>query len=132
MQRRAFIATTLTAAAGLAVASRTDAAPETTLENVVFTQGDPGHWKSLEEIHVPVVTVSGTTMTVHTPHPMTEAHYIVSHTIVLEGGKFLSRKTFAWNDQPTSQHTLPANYKGRVTVTSTCNRHDWWLKEMTV
>lgn len=100
--------------------------------NVVFTAANPGHWTGVESLHVPDVTVSGGQLTVHTPHPMSEPHYIVSHTVVLEGGRFLDRKTFTWKDQPTSTHTLPSGYRGEVTVTSTCNLHDFWMKTITV
>jgi len=133
MQRREFFAAALAAAGGVAaISTQATAASGDAWENVVFTETQPGHWKAVEALHVPVVTVSEGKMTVRTPHPMSEPHYIVSHTVVLEGGKFLSRKTFTWKDMPVSEHALPAGYKGRVTVTSTCNQHDWWLKEVTV
>lgn len=99
-------------------------------ENVVFTAEDPGHWAKVEALHVPVTTVADGVLTVRTPHPMSQPHYIVSHTVVLEGGKFLDRKTFTWTDEPVSTHTLPAGYKGRVIVTSTCNLHDFWVKTL--
>jgi superoxide reductase len=63
---------------------------------------------------------------------MSQPHYIVSHSVVLAGGKFLDRKTFTWTDQPVSVHTLPAGYSGLVTITSTCNLHDFWVKQITV
>ncbi len=50
----------------------------------------------------------------------------------LADGTDLDRKTFTWKDQPTSTHKLPEGYKGAVTVTSTCNLHDFWLKTVTV
>ncbi len=102
----------------------------TSTENVIFTEEDPGHWKAVEKIHIPIVTVEGDKLTARTPHPMSEPHYIVSHTVVLGDGTFLDRKTFTWKDHPVSVHTLPAGYKG--TVTSTCNRHDWWVKVVSV
>ena len=101
-------------------------------KNVVFTREDPGHWEKVERLHVPETTVSGGKLTVRTPHPMSEAHYIVSHTVVLGDGSFLSRKTFSYKDHPVSEHMLPAGYHGKVTVTSTCNRHDWWAKSISV
>jgi superoxide reductase len=100
--------------------------------NIVFTEENPGHWQSLAQLHVPNVSVSGNQLSIVTPHPITEAHYIVSHTVVLENGQFLDRKTFSWKDQPASKHTLPAGYSGKVTVTSTCNLHDFWVKTMSV
>lgn len=133
MQRRQFVTSALAATAAAAALTRgavAEDAPQWT--NVVFTEDDPGHWKGVEKLHVPLVKVDGNKLTVTTPHPMSEAHYIVSHTVVLDGGKYLDRKTFNWKDQPTSEHTLPDGYKGMVTVTSTCNLHDWWVKTVTV
>jgi superoxide reductase len=52
--------------------------------------------------------------------------------VVLGNGAFLDRTTFSPNDEPVSEHALPAGYAGRVSVTSTCNRHDTWLKIITV
>jgi superoxide reductase len=132
MHRRSFVTTALAGAAAAVTLPRIAQADQNNdWTNVVFTESDPGHWKDVEKLHVPVVKIDGRKMTVTTPHPMSEAHYIVSHTVVLEGGKFLDRKTFNWKDKPTSEHTLPEGYKGRVTVTSTCNLHDWWVKSIT-
>ncbi len=58
---------------------------DTKLPNLVFTEQDPGHWAALEKLHVPQTETMGDTLTVTTPHPMSEPHYIVSHTVVLEG-----------------------------------------------
>ena len=136
MERRHFVRTALagaaSAAAAAAVPGSAQAAPTMDLRNVVFTEEDPGHFAKLEKLHVPIVEVSDGMMKVRTPHPMSEPHYIVSHTVVLEGGRFLSRKTFNWKDQPVSEHKLPDGYHGMATVTSTCNLHDWWLKEVKV
>jgi len=116
-------------AAALPAAARAAAGPE---DNVIFTKDDPGHWAGKEAAHVPVVMVEGSTLTVKTPHPMSEAHFIVSHSVVLDGGKYLSRAVFTPKDMPVSTHTLPAGYKGKVTVTSTCNLHDFWMTSITV
>jgi len=131
MQRR-ILATG--AIAGAAIASVLPAAATAARreENVVFTAEDPGHWAQVEKLHVPETMVSGSTLTVKTPHPMSEPHFIVSHTVVLAGGKFLDRKTFTWTDEPVSTHTLPDGYKGKVIITSTCNLHDFWVKTITV
>jgi superoxide reductase len=133
MQRRSFGARAL--AGGALVAALPLAAKAASgqhWKNLVFTKSDPGHWSAMESLHVPVLTTSGQTLTVHTPHPMSPAHYIVSHTVVLEGGVFLDRKTFTPADEPTSTHTLPAGYHGDVMVTSTCNLHDFWVETLSV
>ncbi len=116
-------------AAVLPLAARAAADPD---HNVVFSAEDPGHWKGVEALHVPVVTVSNGVMTIKTPHPMTAPHFIVSHTVVLADGTFLDRKTFVYTDEPVSMHTLPSGYSGIVKVTSTCNLHDFWVKTVSV
>jgi superoxide reductase len=118
------------AVAALPAAARAKTAPEDI--NVVFSKDDPGHWAGKEATHVPVATVEGGMLTVKTPHPMSDAHYIVSHSVVLDGGKFLGRANFTPKDMPVSTHMLPAGYKGKVTVTSTCNLHDFWIASITV
>ena len=134
LRRRDFAKTALfgaaAAAAGLPAAAQ--AATTGAEENGVFTKDDPGHWAGKEATHVPVATVEGGMLTVKTPHPMSEAHFIVSHSVVLDGGKYLGRAVFTPKDQPTSTHMLPAGYKGKVTVTSTCNLHDFWVTSLTV
>ena len=133
MQRRYFGARALAGGALLAtlpLAAKAESGAH--WQNLVFTKSDPGHWSAMESLHVPVLTVTGQTLTVRTPHPMSPTHYIVSHTVVLEGGVFLDRKTFTPADEPFSTHTVPAGYQGDVLVTSTCNLHDFWLEKLTV
>jgi superoxide reductase len=133
MHRREFAKSTLigmAAVAALPVAAQ--AAMGDPNENVIFTESDPGHWAKVVKLHVPETSVADGKLTVRTPHPQSEPHYIVSHTVVLADGTFLSRKTFTYKDEPVSEHALPAGYSGRLTVTSTCNQHDWWTKTVTI
>ncbi len=132
MKRRTMGMTVLSGAAVAAVLPAVAQAAAGREQNVIFTASDPGHWAGVEALHVPVTSVTNGVLTVKTPHPMTAPHFIVSHTVVLAGGKFLDRKTFTWRDQPVSVHTLPAGYSGPVTITSTCNLHDFWVKQITV
>lgn len=132
MKRRDLVITALTGTAAATLPLPAEAATPEAWTNVVFSEENPGHWKGMEGHHVPVVEVSGGKITVRTPHGMAEPHYIVSHTVVLADGKFVDRKTFTWKDQPVSEHTLPAGYKGSVTVTSACNLHDIWIKTVKV
>jgi len=134
MLRREFAKSTilgLTAvAAALPIANNAVAAAPN--ENVVFSEADPGHWAKAAALHIPQTSVSAGKISIKTPHPQSEAHYIVSHSVVLANGTFVSRKTFSYKDEPVSEHPLPAGYKGQVTVTSTCNQHDFWVKTITV
>ncbi len=67
-----------------------------------------------------------------TKHPMSSEHFIVRHTLVLADGTTVGAKTFTPADKPESSYELPAGYKGKITATSFCNQHDFWLSEMTV
>ena len=101
-------------------------------QNILFSETDYGHWGDWVSLHVPQVKVDGGVLTVTTPHPQSDEHYIVSHAVVLAGGVFLSRETFSSSQQPVSQHPLPKGYAGGVTVISNCNRHDTWVKTLVV
>jgi superoxide reductase len=133
MKRRDFGIAALTGTAAIITLPRlAKAAAPDAWSNVLFTEDNPGHWKGKETLHVPVVEIKGDKITIHTPHPMSEEHYIVSHTVVLDNGSFVDRKTFNWKDQPVSEHSLPTGYRGSVTVTSTCNLHDMWIKTVKI
>jgi len=131
-RRRDIAKSFLLGATALAIPVAARAADGGGFQNVVFTKDNPGHWAGKEGAHVPVATVSGDTLTVTTPHPISDAHFIVSHTVILDGGKYLDRATFTSKDQPVSTHALPAGYKGGITVTSACNLHDLWAATITV
>lgn len=133
LSRRRLAQTVLFGAAAAAVlpAAASAAAPSPE-ENIVFSKEHPGAWAGREGTHVPQAKADAGMLTVTTPHVMTDAHYIVSHTVVLEDGKLLGRKTFTPKDMPVSTYALPAGYKGKVTVTSTCNQHDFWVASITV
>ena len=133
MQRRDFAKSAifgLATAAILPTAAR--AAGSDPNQNVVFTADDPGHWEKVVKSHLPQASVAGGKVTIKTAHGQSEEHYIVSHSVILADGTFLSRKTFTHKDEPVSEHALPAGYKGKVTVTSTCNQHDFWVNTITV
>jgi superoxide reductase len=101
-------------------------------ENVLFTESNPGHWAKVVASHTPQASVADGKVTIKTPHGQSETHYIVSHSVVLASGAFVSRKTFTYQDEPVSEHVLPAGYKGKVTITSTCNQHDYWVATISV
>jgi superoxide reductase len=133
MQRRDFAKSAifgLVAATVLPVAAK--AAEADPNENVVFTESTPGHWAKVVALHIPQASVADGKVTIKTPHPQSETHYIVSHSVVLGNGTFVSRKTFSYKDEPVSEHALPAGYKGKVTITSTCNQHDYWVATISV
>jgi len=134
--RRDFLKTT--AATAVSVMALTSAplafaSGSTEYKNVIFTKDDPGKWAGKEGIHVPMVTVAENKVTVATTkHPMSEAHYIVRHTLVLADGTYVGGETFTHTDKAESTYELPAGYKGKIHATSFCNLHDFWLTETTV
>jgi superoxide reductase len=100
---------------------------------LIYTKGAPGRWAGKEGAHAPQVTVEGKNVKVVTPHPMTEKHFIVKHTLLTPNGKVLGEKTFANTDPAAeSSYELPEGFKGALWITSFCNLHDLWLTEFKV
>ena len=126
--RRDFLKTTAVAASVLAISSvpKVFAAATSKDTNLIFTKENPGRWTGKEGIHVPQITVTGNKVEVVTKHPMSNEHFIVRHTLVLNDGTYVGSKTFTPADKPESSYELPAGYKGKFTVTSFCNLHDFW------
>ena len=131
--RRDFLKTTAVTASLLAISSLPQPAPAADMrfKNIIFTKDDPGRWEGKQKAHVPQVTVTGRKVAVVTNHPMSNAHYIVRHTLVLADGTYVGSKTFTPADKPQSEYELPAGFKGKFYVTSFCNLHDFWLAEAT-
>ena len=131
--RRDFLKTTVVSASVMALGSTSAVfASSAAYIGVVYTKDQPGQWAKKVGSHAPEVKVEGGNVSVVTKHPMSEAHYIVRHTIVLTDGTVVGGKTFTPSDKPVSTFELPAGYKGKAYATSFCNKHDMWLTEFTV
>ena len=137
--RREFIKVSMVAAAGVAAAGAAVAVPPLAFAatsypaGVVYTAKAQGKWEGKAGSHSPRVEVKGGKVTVKTVHPMKPAHYIVRHTLVTSGGKVVGENTFAYDaKEATSVFTLPGGTKGKLYVTSFCNKHDFWVSEVTV
>ncbi|HEB49511.1 MAG TPA: twin-arginine translocation signal domain-containing protein [Desulfobulbus sp.] len=132
--RRDFLKTSAAAAAlltlGAATTSRAGDRPA--FSGIVYTSDNPGQWAKKVGSHAPQVTVDKDKVTIVTRHPMSAAHYIVRHTLVLADGTVIGGTTFSPADSPESTYTLPAGYSGRLYATSFCNKHDFWLTETSV
>lgn len=100
-------------------------------KNLIYTKENPGVWDAKKGSHAPLVEVAGGKVKITTPHPMSEEHFIVRHTLVLADGTVVGAKTFTPKDQPVSEYDLPTGYKGKIFGTSFCNQHDFWLTETT-
>jgi len=99
---------------------------------LIYTKEAPGRWAGKEGAHAPKVTVEGRKIKVVTPHPMTEKHFIVKHTLVTPEGKVIGEKTFANTDPAAeSSYDLPEGFGGTLWATSFCNLHDLWVTEFT-
>jgi superoxide reductase len=129
--RRDFLKTTVAAASVLAISSVPGAfaAGKAMYTNIIFTKDNPGMWAGKEGSHAPEVTVTGSKVAIVTKHPMSDKHFIVRHSLVLEDGTFVGATTFTPAEKPESSYELPAGYKGKVYATSFCNLHDFWLTE---
>ncbi|HFQ88772.1 MAG TPA: twin-arginine translocation signal domain-containing protein [Desulfobulbus sp.] len=132
--RRDFLKTSAATAALLALgtAGTTRAGEQPAFSGIVYTRANPGQWAKKVASHAPQVTIDKGRVTIVTRHPMSAAHYIVRHTLVLADGTVVGGTTFSPADRPESTYTLPAGYSGRLYATSFCNRHDFWLTETSV
>jgi len=100
---------------------------------VIYTADNPGKWAGKEGSHAPKVSVEGKTVSIRTPHPMSEKHFIVRHTLVAANGTVLGTKTFFPTDpEAVSSFDLPDGSSGTFRATSFCNLHDFWLTEFTI
>ena len=140
--RRTFLKSSLAVAAGFAVGHISPVSAGTTCsypKGIVYTKHNPGKWSGKIKGHMPNVKVEGNKVTVTTTHGMSEAHYIVRHTIVSKCGKVLGEKTFQPSDaEAKSVFDLPdtsSKYAWDTTklyATSFCNKHDLWVAEFEV
>ena len=78
-----------------------------------------------QEKHVPVVEISGNTVTVKVGHPMEEKHFIQWIYIQTEQGG--QRKAFKPGDKPEAVFELTAGDKF-VAAYEYCNLHGLWKK----
>jgi len=132
--RRNFIKSTLTVAAGMALGQTSTAlaASGTLPSGIIYTAEDAGQWAKKVKGHAPKISVQGKSVTITTDHAMSDKHYIVRHTLVSSDGKVLGAKTFYPSDEPVSTFELPDGHASKLYATSFCNKHDLWVTEFTV
>ncbi len=132
--RRDFLKGGLVAASALVVGSANLASASTpAYTNIIYTAANPGKWGKKVGSHLPSITIEGSKVTLFTKHALTEKHFIVRHTLVLEDGTVVGAKVFKGTDKEArSSYELPAGYKGKFYGTSFCNLHDFWVNEATV
>ena len=129
--RREFLKGSLVAAS-LVVLGKTATSQASTppYAGIIYSDKSPGKWGRKVGSHLPSITVADGKVTIETKHPMSEEHYIVRHTVVLEDGTVIGEKTFYPTDEkPISEFALPNDFSGKIYATSFCNEHDFWVNE---
>ena len=132
--RRDFLKTSLTLGAGVVATSLTACASDkkeakaTTPKGIYYSKEEQGRWKGKAGSHAPVITVEGKKVTVETKHGMSEAHYIVKHTLLNAEGEVLGEKVFTSKDKALSTYELK-EVPTSLVATSFCNLHDLWVSE---
>ena len=97
---------------------------------IVYTKDNPGKWAKKVGGHAPIIKQEGQKVTVTTKHSMSNEHFIVRHTLVLDDGTVVGTKTFSPSDSlAESMFELPKGYTSKFFATSFCNLHDFWLTE---
>ena len=132
MKRREFIKGSLCAASAIACGTfRTASAAEQSFSGIIYTKSNPGKWGEKAGSHVPLVSIAGSKVTITTPHPMSQEHFIVRHTLVLDNGTVVGAKNFdpSKDTKAVSTFELPAGHKAKFYATSFCNLHDLWVTE---
>ena len=130
--RRMFIGGALAAFSATYLAGiKTTRAAMQQFKGVFYTQESPGKWKGKVKSHIPQISVEGRKVTITTPHPMSQGHYIVRHTLVLKDGTVAGEKTFfpVKDLKAVSTFELPEGCKSSFYATSFCNLHDLWVAE---
>jgi len=133
--RRDFLKSSLAAVTAATVLRpwKAFAAKGSFLAGIIYTADREGKWAGKAGSHAPKVSVEGAKVTITTAHPMSEAHFIVRHTLVAPDGTVLGAATFKPTDEKAvSSYDLPAGTSGTLSATSFCNLHDFWLTEFTV
>jgi superoxide reductase len=121
----------LTASATVFGATTSAASSLKPFNGILYTKSNPGKWTDKVGSHAPQINIDGRKVTITTPHPMSQEHYIVRHTLVSEDGTVLGAKTFfpAKDTTAVSTYELPSGYSSKLYATSFCNIHDFWITE---
>ena len=130
--RREFLGGSLLAVSAVTFGGlKAASAASKSLNGIVYTKANPGKWSKKIGSHAPLISVTGSKVTVTTAHPMSQEHFIVRHTLVLTDGTAVGAKTFypPQDAKAVSTFDLPTGYKSKFYATSFCNLHDLWVTE---
>ncbi|MFA6189571.1 MAG: desulfoferrodoxin family protein [Sulfuricurvum sp.] len=133
-KRRDFIKTSLLTSAGLVAAAVLPASATDNLKESIFTysQGHQGRWEGKAGSHAPVITIDGNKITMETKHGMSEAHYIVKHSLLDKNGKVLGEQIFFPHDKKAISTFVVEGKYNELYALSFCNVHDLWVTEFSI
>ena len=128
-KRRDFLKTSLVTSAGLVAATVLPASAAQDSKEIIFayTKEHQGRWEGKAGSHAPVITVEGNKVTVETKHGMSDAHYIVKHSLRDSNGNVLGEQVFFPQDKKAiSTYVIEGKYT-ELYALSFCNIHDLWV-----
>ncbi len=127
--RRNFLKASLATSVGVVAATVLPAsAAEDSKENIfAYTKEHQGRWEGKAGSHAPIITIEGNKVTLETKHGMSDAHYIVKHSLRDGDGNVLGEQVFFPQDKKAiSTYVIEGNYK-ELYAMSFCNIHDLWV-----
>jgi len=128
-KRRDFLKTSLIASASLVTATVLPAsAAEDSKETIfAYTKEHQGRWEGKAGSHAPIITIDGNKVTMETKHVMTDAHFIVKHSLRDGSGNVLGEQVFFPHDpKAISTYVIEGKYT-ELYALSFCNIHDLWV-----
>ena len=133
-KRRDFLKTSLVASAGLVAATVLPAsAAEDSKANIfAYTKEHQGRWEGKTGSHAPVITIEGNKVTMETKHGMSEAHYIVKHSLRDASGTVLGEQVFFPQDKKAISTYVVEGKHTELYALSFCNIHDLWVTKFSV
>jgi superoxide reductase len=97
------------------------------MTEIIYTKENPGNFAEKAVKHIPVIEISGTTVTVKVGaelHPMTPEH-LIEWIALYQGGVELARKNLSATDQPIAVFENIADTTG-LKAREHCNLHGTW------
>lgn len=133
-KRRDFLKTSLAASAGLVAATVLPAsAADNSKANIfAYTQEHQGRWEGKAGSHAPIITIEGNKITVETKHGMSDAHYIVKHSLLDGNGNVLGEQVFFPQDKKAISTYVVEGKHSELYALSFCNIHDLWVTKFSV
>jgi len=133
--RRNFMKTSLVTSAGLVAAAVLPASA--TIDNskptiFAYTQEHQGRWEGKAGSHAPVITIEGNKITMETKHVMSEAHYIVKHSLIDNNGNVLGEQVFFPHDKKAISTFVVEGKHNELYALSFCNIHDLWVTKFSI